>query len=337
MPDAILPIVWFAIIATEVALYILLDGANLGVGLLALFPQKEGTRSHMLTVLAPIWSANETWLLVAAGSTFGAFPAVYSIGLNALYVPAMVTAVGLITRAASFAFHDYATNKKLWSRLFGIGSLLVVIGQGFLVGGLLSGITIVDGHFGGGAFDFFTPLTVLFTIGILSSYVVLGYSYLIRRFDYSLQTETFPRIFFASLITLVALVGATFVLPKMHYIFMQRWTEAPTNHLLFVVAVAIAAAGLGLMYSTLFKKHHRQIYLLVLLIFALGYIGMIIGIYPYIVPPSVSIFDVASPASTLRFMLIGIGPLLPVIFAYNWYLHVVFGKDFKTGDTSYSQ
>ena len=100
---------------------------------------------------------------------------------------------------------------------------------------------------------------------------------------------------------------------------------------------AIAAAGLGLMYSTVFKKHHRQIYLLVLLIFALGYIGMIIGVYPYIVPPSVSIFDVASPASTLRFMLIGIGPLLPVIFAYNWYLHVVFGKDFKTGDTSYSQ
>lgn len=335
MTGSILPIVWFVIIAAEVALYILLDGANLGVGLLTLLPQGQSNRNKMLDVLAPIWNANETWLLVAAGSTFGAFPAVYSIGLNALYVPAMVVAVGLITRASSFAFHDFSANKQLWSRLFGVGSLFVVIGQGFLVGGLLSGITIVDGHYGGGAFDFLTPLTGLFTVGIFSSYVVLGYSYLIKRMNYSLQGETFARILIAALVTLGALFAATFVLPKMNYIFMERWTVAPTSYLLFTIAGAIGLAALVLTYNAIFRKHPEQMYFLVLLIFALGYIGMIVGVYPYIVPPSVSIFDVASPDSTLSFMLVGIGPLLPIIFAYNWYLHIIFNKDFKTGDTSY--
>lgn len=330
-----LPIIWFVIIAAEVALYILLDGANLGIGLLTLLPQSEKERGAVLTVLAPIWNANETWLLVAAGSTFGAFPAVYSIGLNALYVPAMVVAVGLITRAASFAFHDYSTNKHLWSRLFGIGSLLVVVGQGLLVGGLLSGISIINGSYGGGAFDFFTPITGLFTIGIFFSYVVLGYSYLIRRIDYHLQKETFLRILGAAVFVLVSLFAATFVLPKMNYIFMERWTVAPTEYILYGIAALIAAVSITLGYYTIAQKHAERIYLLVLAIFALGYVGMFVGIYPYIVPPNVSIFDVASPPSTLQFMLVGIGPLLPIIFAYSWYLHKVFNKDFKSADASY--
>lgn len=332
---SILPIVWFVIIGLELALYVLLDGSNLGIGILSLLPQKEENRDMMLHVMGPIWNANETWLLVAAGSLFGAFPAVYSIGLNALFVPAVVIAVGLISRAASFAFYDVSESRAIWTRIFGIGSLLVAIGHGLLFGGLLSGITIVDGHFAGGPFDFITPFSILFTIGLFFAYVVLGYSALITKLDYSLQVETFPRILGAALVTFVALLGATLVLPRMDYIFMERWTMAPTSYLLFLIAGAIFAVSVVLAYNAIAKKNPEQMHFFSMLIFVLGFAGMVVGIFPYIVPPAVSIFDVASPDQTLKFMLIGIGPILPIVLAYNYYLHKVFGSKFNREDAGY--
>ena len=153
MSAFLLPIIWYLLICAALALYVLLDGANLGSGILSLFPQKEEQRASMLSTLSPIWNANETWLLVAAGTLFGAFPAVYSIGLNALYAPGVVILIGLLLRAVSFEFHTYAVNKAFWTRVFGIGSLITAIGHGLAVGGLLSGITIVDGHWRHGGFN----------------------------------------------------------------------------------------------------------------------------------------------------------------------------------------
>lgn len=334
MPEtySILPIVWFAIIGLELALYILLDGGNLGIGLLSLLPQKEENRSTMLHVVGPIWDANETWLLVAAGSLFGAFPLVYAIGLNALFVPAVVIAVGIILRAGSFAFFEFSEMKSLWTRVFGVGSLLVAVGHGLFFGGLLSGITIVNGHFGGGPFDFITPFSLLFTVGLLFAYIVLGYSSLIGKVDYSLQIETFPRILGAAMVTFFALLGATLILPKMNYIFMERWTTAPTSYLLFAIAGGIFMTSVILAYNAIAKKNPEKMHFYSMLIFILGFAGMVVGIFPYIVPPFVSIFDVASPDSTLRFMLWGVGPILPIIFVYNWYLHRVFGSKFSRGE-----
>jgi len=332
----LLPVIWFVIIGLELALYVLLDGSNLGIGLLSLLPQKEENRSMMLHVMGPIWNANETWLLVAAGSLFGAFPLVYAIGLNALFVPAVVIAVGLIFRAASFAFYDVSSYGAFWTRAFGVGSLLVAVGHGLLFGGLLSGITIVDGHFGGGPFDFITPFSILFTIGLLSAYVVLGYSSLITKFDYALQVETFPRILGAAAVTFFALLGATLVLPRMDYIFMERWTTAPTSYILYLIAGAIAAVSIVLAYNAIMKKNPEQMHFFSMIIFVLGFAGMVVGIFPYIVPPAVSIFDVASPDQTLKFMLYGIGPILPIVLAYNWYLHKVFGSKFNREDAGYS-
>lgn len=347
MPEnfSILPVIWFAIIGLELALYVLLDGGNLGIGILSLLPQKEDNRSSMLHVVGPIWDANETWLLVAAGSLFGAFPAVYAIGLNALFVPAIVIAVGIILRAGSFAFFEFSQMRSLWTKVFGVGSLLVAIGHGLLFGGLLSGINIADvqvvaghvvgGHFGGGPFDFLTPFTLLFTIGLFFAYVVLGYSSLIGKLDYSLQVETFPRILGASVVTFFALLAATFVLPNMNYIFMTAWTNPATSGLLYIIAGAIFATSLVLGYNALAKKNPEQMHFYAMLIFVLGFAGMVVGIFPYIVPPAVTIFMVASPESTLTFMLWGIGPILPIVFAYNWYLHKVFGSKFahnKEGD-----
>ena len=330
--DALLPIIWFGIICTELALYAILDGANLGVGMLSLFPQPEKKRSLIIHTLGPIWNANETWLLVAAGSLFGAFPLVYSTMLNALYVPGMVIVVGLILRAVSFEFHDVVdANKALWSKAFGIGSLLTVLGQGMLFGGILSGIPMAAGRFAGGPFTWATPLTLLITIGFFFAYAMVGYAYLIKRAHYEIKHETFSRISLTAAMAFVALLGATLVLPKTNYIFFERWTMSPTSSILFAIAGLIALAVILLTSVTMTHKHKGVIYYLCLAIFALGYVGMLVGTYPYMLPPVVTLFDAASPASTLRFMLYGIGPLLPIIFAYNWYLAYVFRDGSKEG------
>ncbi len=327
-----LPIIWFAIICTELALYALLDGANLGIGMLSLFPQPEQKRALILHTLGPMWNANETWLLVAAGSMFGAFPAVYSIMLNALYIPGMIIVVGLILRAVSFELYDFSEAKKFYGTTFGIGSLLTVIGQGCLFGGLLSGIKIVDGNFGGSTFDWMTPLTLLIAIGFFFAYTVVGYAYLIKKMHYELVHETFSRIALAAGGTLIALLGATIILPTTNYTFFERWTTPPASNILFLLAGGIIIAVMLLAYNTVKQKHHEQIYFLCLAIFALGYLGMIVGVYPFMLPPSLTLFEAASPTSTLRFMLYGIGPLLPIIFAYNWYLAFVFKKEAKEGE-----
>lgn len=335
MTVSLLPIIWYFLICAALALYILLDGANLGSGILSLFPQKEEQRANMLSTLSPIWNANETWLLVAAGTLFGAFPAVYSIGLNALYAPGVVILIGLLLRAVSFEFHAYAVNKAFWSSVFGIGSLVTAIGHGLAVGGLLSGITIVDGHFGGGAFDWVTPLTLLITIGTVSSYMVLGYAYLIGRMKYENQQQTFSRLLFAAGLTFIALLGSTVFLPKTNYIFLTRWTTIPSMYYLGMIALLIAIFSLLLAYYVFKKIHPERLYQLCLTLFALGFVGMLIGTYPYMIPPYLTLYEAASPDSTLAFMLWGVGPILPIILAYNYYLHKIFAGGTNVRDESY--
>jgi cytochrome d ubiquinol oxidase subunit II len=326
MSDSMLPLMWYFIICGELALYILLDGANLGIGLLSLLPQQESERSRMLDILGPIWNANETWLLVAAGTLFGAFPAVYAIGLNALYVPGMIIVVGIIGRAVAFEFHAYAVRKEIWSRIFGVASLLVVVGQGCALGGLLGGISIADGHFAGTLWDWATPLTLLMAVGIFCSYAVLGYTYLIREERYANKSGSFNRILTYAGLTGVALLLATLLLPRTNYLFFTRWSTPPSMYALYAIAVAIALIALWFGYDAVRAQHPERLYYQCLLLFAFGTAGMLVGTYPYLVPPSVTIFAAASPANTLRFMLWGIGPLLPIILAYNWYLHRIFRR-----------
>lgn len=321
-----LPVIWYLIITAELALYIVLDGANLGSGIISLFPQKEENRTNVLSVLAPIWNANETWLLVAAGTLFGAFPAVYSIGLNALYAPGIVVLIGLLLRAVSFEFHVYAENKPFWTKVFGVGSLLTAIGHGLLVGGLLSGIRIVDGHFGGTAYDWATPLTAMITLGVVASYMVLGYAYLIRRMAYH-NRETFARLLQTAGITFVALLGATVFLPKTNFIFLTRWTTEPTMYYLGTIALCIGISVFILGYYVWKNIHPERLYMLCLSIFLFGYVGMLIGTFPYMIPPALTLFDAASPDGTLLFMLYGIGPILPIVLAYNYYLAKLFGRE----------
>lgn len=330
-----LALLWFLAIGLAVALYILLDGADLGLGILSLFPQKEENRAVMMHTLGPIWDANETWLVIGGGMLFGAFPMVYGIALSALYIPIMVMVFGVILRAASFEFHAVAERKRIWSFFFGFGSLLAGVGQGLAVGGILSGIAIADGHFAGGTFDFLTPLTLLVTVGVLMSYVFVGYAYLIKKLGRETAPGTYLRILLTGAITGAALLGATLLLPTKSYLFFTRWTMYPTNILLFADVALMGVLSLWLIYLVLKKHNGPALHNLCLGIFVLSMLGMLIGIFPYIIPPTLTIYEAHASRATLTFMLVGLGPLIPIVLAYNFYLHRVFRGATHTRSDAY--
>lgn len=324
MNVSILPMIWFFIVCLEIALYIVLDGADLGIGVLSLLPQEEKSRSLLVHTIGPIWDANETWLVIAGGTLFGAFPMAYAIILNALYIPVFMVIFGLIMRAVSFNFRTMSVNKYFWGLCSGLGSLLAILGQGFAAGGLLSGIQIVNGQFAGGSFDWFSPLTIFITVGILMSYVVVGYAYLIKKTEHEFERESFSRVVAAACLTFVAFVAATILLPFEHYTFFMRWTTEPSRAILFFISALIVATGLVLLYGAIWHTFRRQLYSLCVAIFILAFLGLLVGIYPYLIPPSLTIFETAASPATLTFMLWGIGPLLPIVLAYNFYMYRVF-------------
>jgi cytochrome d ubiquinol oxidase subunit II len=319
-----LPSVWFLILAFEVGLYVILDGADLGIGLLSLLPQKTDGRTLLIHTIGPIWDANETWLVIAGGTLFGAFPLAYSVILNALYIPVFIIIFGLIARAVSFEFRAISARKRGWEFAFGVGSLLAVAGQGLAAGGLLSGIRVVNQQFAGGPFDWCTPITGMVTVGIVMSYVVIGYLYLVKKNDYALEGERFRHVVLAAILTLVAFIGAAILLPSSHYLFFQAWTVEPTRTILWCVSAVIASSSLILLYGILTEKFHRELHTICMVILGLGFIGLLVGIFPYIIPPDITIYDAAASPATLRFMLWGIAPLLPIVLSYNLFMYHVF-------------
>lgn len=327
MSPHLLADIWFIIICIEAALYVVLDGANLGIGILSLFPQSNEKRDLIFRAFGPMWDANETWLLIAAATTYGAFPMVYSIGLNALYIPTMIMGVGLVVRVVSYEFYAQPERQILWRVLFGVGSLLAAIGQGLLFGGYISGITIVDGQFAGGALDWATPVTMLLTIGLLFAYMVLGYANLIRFVGYELSPRAFRTLLLAAGVTFAALVSATALIHKTNYLFFARWTTPPTSYALYVIAVGIVVLAMLLAYGAFRQVFVRYLHLICMLIFGLGFLGMVIGVYPYIMLPNVTIYEAASSPATQQFMLWGLGPILPIVLAYQFFIQRLFGTD----------
>jgi len=323
MSDPVLITIWFAIICLEIGLYIILDGADLGLGVLSLLPGEEKDRALIMHTIGPIWDANETWIVIAGGTLFGAFPQAYGVILNALYIPVMLMLFGLILRAVSFEFHAFSINKRPWSFLFGFGSLIAVLGQGGALGGLLSGIAIENGRFAGHVLDFITPLTAFITLGILASYAVVGYAYLIKKTGREFKA-TFLRVMGAAGLTFIALLGATLILPQENHLFFTRWTTEPTNGYLFAIVGAIGTLSLFLAYGAVFKKYTHLLHSICMLIFVCAALGLLMGVFPYIAPPSLTIFDAAASRGTLTFMLWGMGPLIPIVLAYNFYLYRVF-------------
>lgn len=319
-----LPQVWFFILGLFLFLYVLLDGFDLGVGILSLTASSETRRSILMTSLGNVWDANETWLVLMGGSLFGSFPLAYATILNALYLPLVIMVVGLILRAVSFEFRENADNKLVWNIAFGVGSFLAALGQGFALGSVFEGIRVDEtGHFAGSPWDWLTWRTLLVALTLIQGYVLIGSAYLIVKTTGELQETYYKTATIAAWTTLLGAVFITISTPIMSEQARAQLFSPP----LFYIFAAIPVLGLllvALLLRSLGWREENSVLVYTFLIFALSFIGLGFMVFPNIIPPSVTIYEAAASPSSLVFMLTFIGFLIPVILSYNIYNYVVF-------------
>lgn len=326
-----LPQVWFVILALFLLLYVLLDGFDLGVGILSLTASTEERRSLLMTSLGNIWDANETWLVMMGGALFGAFPLAYSTISNALYVPLLVMIFGFIFRAVAFEFREHAEQKVVWNLAFGLGSLLAALGQGLSLGAVLAGIQVDElGHFTGTILDWLSLPTFLVALTLVQGYVLIGSTYLIMKTEGDLQATHFRTAQIAAWTTLLGALLITAVTPVFYDYARERLFSQP---LVYVFAL-IPLLGMLLVWqllSSLQKRQETTPFLWTILIFLLTFAGLALVVFPFIIPTEITIYEAAAAPSSLVFMLVFIGFLIPIMLAYNIYNYVVFRGKVTSG------
>lgn len=319
-----LPQVWFFILGLFLFLYVLLDGFDLGVGILSLTASSEERRSILMTSLGNVWDANETWLVLMGGSLFGAFPLAYATILNALYLPAVIMVVGLILRAVSFEFRENAERKFIWNITFGVGSFLAALGQGFALGSVFEGIKVdAAGHFAGGIWDWLTWRSIIVSLTLIQSYVLIGSTYLILKTTGEVQNTHYKTATIATWTTLIGAIFITITTPVFSEQARNQLFTAPLIYIFGLIPI-LGILLVALLLRSLKKREENAPLIWTFLIFCLSFIGLGFVIFPKIIPPSITIYQAAAAPSSLVFMLTFIGFLIPIVLSYNIYNYVVF-------------
>lgn len=319
-----LPQVWFVILALFLFLYVMLDGFDLGVGILSLTSSNEQRRSLLMTSLGNIWDANETWLVLMAGALFGAFPLAYGTILNALYIPIFIMIFGLIFRAVAFEFREHAQRKLFWNVAFGMGSFLAALGQGFALGSVIEGIRVDEvGHFIGSTWDWLNWRTLLVSLTLIQGYVLIGSTYLILKTEGELQKVHFRTAKISAITTLIGAIIITIVTPIFYETLRNRLFSPPLVYIFAAIPI-IGIALITLLLQSLNHQEERTPFIWTILIFLLTFIGLGLIVFPYIIPTKITIYQAAAAPSALVFMLIFVGFLIPIMLFYNIYNYVVF-------------
>jgi cytochrome bd ubiquinol oxidase subunit II len=319
-----LPQVWFVILGLFLFLYVLLDGFDLGIGILSLTASTEERRGILMTSLGNVWDANETWLVLMAGALFGAFPLAYGTILNALYVPAFVMIAGLILRAVAFEFRENAVRKLPWNVAFGVGSFLAALGQGFALGTVFEGISVDEaGHFTGGVWDWLSWRSILVALTLIQGYVLIGSTYLVMKTSDTLQDTHYKT---AKIAAYTTLVGALFITISTPVLYEQARSHlfSPPLVYLFAAVPILGVLLIWLLLQSLNRREERTPFFWTILLFLVSFLGLGLVIFPYVIPPKITIYQAAASPSALVFMIIFIGFLIPVMLFYNIYNYVVF-------------
>lgn len=324
--------IWFFIIGLLLVLYVVLDGFDLGVGILSLFSCDEDRRGVMMASLGSVWDANETWLVVLGGALFGAFPLVYGVALYALYIPVMLMIFGLIFRGVAFEFHEHAVHKTPWGVAFGAGSLIAAVSQGLILGAVIGGIQVEDLRFTGGVWDWLQPFSLLVAIGVVFGYGLLGATFLIIKTHGEIQQRSFVRARFCAWVMFGVAVVVTVLTPLLHVHIAEKWFSLP--EFFYIAPLPLGAiVAFWLLIHSLNKGHEHAPFVYSLIVFLCSFAGLGASLYPYLLPPTVNIAIAAASPKTQVFMLTGIGMLLPIMLIYNGYQYYVFrGKLAQHGD-----
>lgn len=319
-----LPTVWAGIIAFAVLAYVVLDGFDLGIGILFPFFPHRHDRDLMTNSIAPVWDGNETWLVLGGGGLMAVFPVVYATVLPALYMPIILMLLGLIFRGVAFEFR-WRTQRAshYWDYGFWIGSTIAGLTQGIALGALVQGIDIADRQYVGGWWDWLSPFSVLTGIAVVVGYALLGACWLNLKTVGDMQQRA-RRIAMITGVLMLLLIGAVSLWsPFINPVYFERWFGWPTAFFSAFVPVMIAGCAFALWHGLTTDKH-LQPFLAALGFFILSFVGLGISFYPSIVPGSLTIDEAAAPDSSLLFLLVGAVILIPTILAYTGYAYWVF-------------
>ncbi|MEM8743568.1 MAG: cytochrome d ubiquinol oxidase subunit II [Pseudomonadota bacterium] len=332
-----LPVVWIGVLAVAIALYIILDGFDLGIGILFPFGNTEEERDQMMNTIAPFWDGNETWLILGGGGLWVAFPQAFAIIMPALYVPIILMLLALVFRGVAFEFRFVSKPKHhYWDWAFFGGSLVATISQGFVLGGLIQGIETNGKIFTGHAFDWFTPFSILCAAGLVVGYALLGACWLVLKTEGPVaersRRHALPLL--GGLIAFIIAVSIWTPLQEEH--IFHRWFTYP--NILFLAPVPVLTAAMAYWcYRGLKSGEELGPFVATIALFMLSFSGLAISKYPFIVPPAepgggLDLWDTAAVPESQIFMLIGVLILLPIILAYTFLSYWSFRGKVKPGE-----
>ncbi len=326
-----LPVAWFGVIGFGVLMYVLLDGFVLGLGILAPFAEDGAQLDHMMNTAAPIWDGNETWLVLGGAGLMAAFPKAYALVLSALYLPVLAMLLALIFRGVAFEFRFKGRGiaRRAWGAAFSAGSIVAAFCQGVILGALVQGLPLQAGRYVGGAFAWFSPFAVLTGAALVFGYALLGAGWLIFKTEGRLHklARAMARPLVLAVLVFMALVSAG--LPFLDSRLMARWFTGSNFLWLSPVPILTVLAAVMLWRdaaqpSAATRVHDARPFLWTLALFLLGFVGLLLGMWPFIVPPMLTIWDAASPPESQGFVLWGLVFLLPLILGYTAWSYSVF-------------
>jgi cytochrome d ubiquinol oxidase subunit II len=327
-----LTIVWAGIIVFAIAMYVVMDGFDLGIGILFTRFRVGTERNTAMNAIAPVWDGNETWLVWGGGGLMAAFPLAYAIILPALYAPMIAMLLGLVLRGVAFEFRWRDPNHRArWDAGFSIGSIIATFAQGVTLGALLQGIKISGRAYAGGYWDWITPFSVLTGVSLVTGYALLGACWLIWKTSGRLHAEARRLAKTFTLGLLAAIAAVSIYTPFLSTKYYETWFTSPGIGALVVMPITVAAIGL-MLYRSIGEGRDFLPFALTLSLFGLSLLGLAISMWPDVIPGRVSIWAAAAPKSSQIFMLTGACVLIPLILGYTSWAYWVFrGKVAEEG------
>jgi cytochrome d ubiquinol oxidase subunit II len=320
-----LPLIWFGIIATAIFLYVLLDGFDLGVGILFPFAPSDQCRDRMMNSIAPFWDGNETWLVLSGGGMFAAFPLAYAVLMPALYIPVILMLLGLIFRGVAFEFRFKASGKsrRIWDYAFHFGSLAAALMQGMILGAFVQGFEVQGRAFAGGSFDWLNAYSVMTGVAVAFGYALLGATWLVMKTDE--VTQQWARKCASYVLGFVGLFMAivSISMPLMNADVKTLWFSLPNFFYLLPVPLLTLALFIFIWRDLHAESEYRPFFLSVG-VFLMGYFGLGISLWPWLVPFAIDFRQAAAAGTSQSLMLVGTVIMLPAVLAYTAFSYYLF-------------
>jgi len=318
-------VIWAGLLVFAVFVYVVLDGFDLGIGMLfAVFPAKRD-RDLLMNSVAPVWDGNETWLVLGGGGLFAAFPMAYGIYMTALYAPIIAMLLALVFRGVAFEYR-WRTKRweRWWDRAFIVGSFVAALAQGIALGAILQGVAVDGRAYGGGWYDWLTPFTLLTGAAVVIAYLLIGACWLILKTEGEVQARARNCAIYAAIATVAMTALVSLATPFLEAAYYKRWFAMPMMLYLSPVPIAVAAVAVFLYRALRGEGSDARPFLLTVALFGLAFVGLCVSMWPYLIPTEVTIWEAASPRSSQLFMLVGALVLIPIILAYTAYAYWVF-------------